>query len=221
VAEIQAVTFDVGGTLIKPWPGVGEIYARIARDYGANTVSAEVLDQRFSAEWRNQSHFNYSRDDWAILVKQVFDGVAEVRMETFFPALYEYFAKPAAWHVFDDVVPTLDRLAARGLKLAVISNWDERLRPLLQALGIERYFVAISVSSEIGFHKPSPVIFDYTARELGLRPGVILHVGDSHELDVVGAIDAGFNALELCRVEPQVEKGKQINSLMEIDLTLF
>ncbi len=221
MAEIQAVTFDVGGTLIKPWPGVGEIYARVARDHRVQGVSAEALDQRFSAVWRNQSHFNYTRDDWAILVKQVFDGLTDVATDTFFPALYEYFSKPAAWHLFDDVFPALDKLASSGIRLAVISNWDERLRPILQALGLDRYFETIVVSSEIGFHKPSPVIFEYAARKLGLRPNAILHIGDSQELDVAGAFEAGFHAMELCRLTGQVEKGRQISSLMEIDVRSF
>ena len=30
LGHIQAVTFDVGGTLIRPWPSVGHVYAEVA-----------------------------------------------------------------------------------------------------------------------------------------------------------------------------------------------
>ena len=221
MAEIKAVTFDVGGTLLKPSPSVGEIYARVAREYGVDSISPEVLNDRFAAAWRNLSHFNYSREDWASLVRHVFDGLTNVPSETFFPAVYDYFAKAPAWHIFDDVLPALDRLASIGQRLAVISNWDERLRPLLHDLRLVQYFDALIVSSEIGFHKPSPVIFEYAARKIGLPAGAILHIGDSLDHDVTGARNAGFHAIELRRSASGAVGNGIISSLMEIDLAAF
>ena len=64
---------------------------------------------------------------------QTFAGLTKARpSETFFHELYERFARPDAWEVFPDVVSVLEELAESGLKLGVISNWDERLRPLLR-----------------------------------------------------------------------------------------
>ena len=41
------------------------------------------------------------------------------------------------------------------MKLGVISNWDDRLRPLLQVLGLEERFDSIVISCEVGDSKPS------------------------------------------------------------------
>ncbi len=98
--------------------------------------------------------------------------------ETFFPELYERFGEPEAWRVFEDVTPAIDALASRGISLGIISNWDERLPPLLDGLGLSKYFEAVVISCEAGFPKPSPVIFEHAARKLGVAPEFILHVGD-------------------------------------------
>jgi putative hydrolase of the HAD superfamily len=162
--QIKAVTFDVGGTLIEPWPSVGHVYAEVAAHYGITEVSAEVLNTRFRTAWKARPAFEHSRLAWTELVDQVFAGIIpDPPSRTFFSSLYERFAEPSAWHIFEDVKPTLEELASRGIKLAVISNWDERLRGLLRSLELDRYFEAFAISHEIGFAKPSPVIFEHGA----------------------------------------------------------
>jgi putative hydrolase of the HAD superfamily len=103
------------------------------------------------------------------------------------------------WRVYEDVLPTLQALRARGFKLAALSNWDERLRPLLQVLGLAEYFEVIVVSGEIGHHKPSPAIYAQAAQALNLPPGQILHIGDGQREDWEGARQAGFGAFWLNR----------------------
>jgi putative hydrolase of the HAD superfamily len=106
---------------------------------------------------------------------------------------------PCPTRIYDDVLPTLDRLAARGLRLAVISNWDERLRTLLGRLGLDSRFQTIVVSSEVGHAKPHPAIFAEATARLGLPAGRILHIGDNPEADLRGARDAGLHALQILR----------------------
>jgi putative hydrolase of the HAD superfamily len=198
--KIAAVTFDVGGTLIQPWPSVGRVYAEVAARHGVKNIPAELLDARFKAAWRAQKNFSYTQDAWAELVDQTFLGLcAKPPSKTFFPKLYEHFAQPEAWRIFDDVVPTLEELAIKSVRLGVISNWDERLKGLLRRLKLDGFFETIVVSCEVGFAKPSPVIFEQAAEKLGLPPASILHVGDSFEMDVQGAKSAGFEALRLIR----------------------
>lgn len=200
--QIQAVTFDVGGTLIEPWPSVGHVYAQVAARHGHNHLSAQILNDRFKSAWRNCSDFDYTRAGWEKLVTQTFDGFADC-CDSFFPELYDRFAEPDAWHVFDDVLPALDQLASKDLRLAIVSNWDERLRVLLERLRLRDYFDTLIISCEVGFPKPSPVIFEQTAARLGVSPEAILHIGDSLEMDYQGATRAGFAALHLQRDQPQ------------------
>ena len=186
----------MGGTLLKPWPSVGDVYAGVAARHGNTQIQPAALNQRFGRAWRARKQFNHSRDEWAALVDDTFAGLLErPPSETFFPELYDRFAEPEAWQYFEDVKPALDALAARGINLAIISNWDERLRPLLARLDLAKYFDAIIISCEVGFAKPSPVIFEHAAKKMGLAPPeFILHVGDSEEHDAQGALGAGFQA---------------------------
>lgn len=198
--QIKAVTFDVGGTLIEPWPSVGHVYAEVAARHGVHSFSPEQLNARFKAAWRARQNFGHSRDEWSQLVEDVFRSADPCPPgKDFFPELYEAFARPEAWHIFDDVIPALDALTTRGFKLAVISNWDERLRGLLKSLKLNHYFEVLVISCEIGVPKPSPAIFQHATLKLGLPAHEILHVGDSWEMDVEGARAAGFQALQIHR----------------------
>lgn len=197
---IRAITFDVGGTLITPWPSVGHVYAAVAARHGYDDIPPSVVNEQFAAAWRALEDFRHTRAEWAKLVDAAFHGLVEPPpSETFFSTLYDRFTEPDAWHVFDDVHPALHRLKQRGFSLAVVSNWDERLRPLLRALDLDTYFDAIIVSAEVGATKPSRIIFDAAAAALDLAPSSILHLGDSLEADVGGAEGAGMKALLLAR----------------------
>jgi putative hydrolase of the HAD superfamily len=212
-AQIGAVTFDVGGTLIEPWPSVGHIYCEVAARSGVSGLSVDLLNQRFSAAWERLKHFNYTRAEWSQLVDETFHGLTQtVPSRTFFSELYSHFGRAQSWRIFEDVFETLDALASQQLRLGLISNWDERLRPLLGELGLDQYFEAIIISSDVGFCKPSPVIFEEAAAKLGLPPGRILHVGDSPAADIEGAKAAGFQTTELRREAPGVSN-RQINTL--------
>ena len=208
VTPIKAVTFDVGGTLITPWPSVGHIYAEVAAGHGYAGVSAELLNQRFSAAWKSFTNFEHSRAQWAALVDATFIGVIDtLPSHTFFDELYERFAEPVAWRIFEEVLPTLNALRSRGFKLGIISNWDERLRPLLRRLKLYDYFETIVISYEVGCTKPALAAFAQAAKALATEPGSVLHVGDSLELDVQGAQSAGFAAVWLNREEPPSRTG--------------
>jgi putative hydrolase of the HAD superfamily len=215
--KILAVTFDVGGTLISPWPSVGHVYAGVATKHGHHGISPDLLNERFAAAWRGLEQFHHGRDEWAALVDRVFEGLTDPPpSSSFFPEIFTRFGEPEAWRIFDDVKPAIDALASLGINLAVISNWDDRLQPLLERLGLRKYFETIVISCETGFPKPSPVIFEHAARKLGLAPEFILHVGDSERDDLQGAEEAGFQARLIERSKSGAGPGR-INSLLELE----
>jgi len=212
---ICAVTFDVGGTLIQPWPSVGHVYAEVAAGHGFAGIDPAALNDRFAVAWRSRGAFEHSHQAWAGVVDATFAGLVDCKpSESFFPDLYARFGDPAAWRIFDDVLPTLDELASRGFRLAAVSNWDERLRPLLKALNLDGYFEAVLVSCELYFAKPSGVVFEHALRKLGVTPAEALHVGDSKEEDVAGATEAGMPALLIDRMRPPAVG--RIQSLTEL-----
>ena len=177
LSGIRAVTFDAGSTLIEPWPSVGHVYAEAA-SHGVGRLAPEVLNRRFVNAWRARRQPVHSVAAWADIVDETFAGfVPEPPSRTFFPELYNRFAHANAWRIFDDVIPALMTLAGNDLRLGVISNWDERLRPLMTELGLAKHFEAMIISCETGHAKPAQEIFNAAATTLKLPPDEILHVG--------------------------------------------
>jgi dihydrofolate synthase / folylpolyglutamate synthase len=217
--SILAVTFDIGGTLIEPWPSVGHVYADVAARHGLQ-ISPDTLNLRFAAAWRDKKNFSHTRADWSALVDATFAGLLDIPpSQTFFPHLYNAFISPSAWRIYDDVLPCLKELRRRGIKIGAISNWDERLRPLLGELKLDIWFDSIVISSEVGQPKPAPAIFQQAAAALRFAPASILHVGDSAKEDWEGARAAGFRSLLIKRYE-LAQLGQQISALTEVLLSL-
>jgi len=195
-----AVSFDVGGTLIEPWPSVGHVYAEVAAGFGLADLEPDALNRGFASAWKSRRGHDYSRAAWQSLVNETFASAgASHPSDECFHALYHRFEQAEVWRVFEDVQPTLEALRAQGIRMAVISNWDERLRPLLGELELARWFEAVVISHEAGHTKPAPEIFLRAAEQLNLEPEYILHVGDSAREDEEGARRAGMQAALLDR----------------------
>jgi putative hydrolase of the HAD superfamily len=132
----------------------------------------------------------------------VFDAVApslnELDRDNFFEIAYEHFAEAGVWELYPDVIEVLENLRNR-FQLAVISNFDGRLRMILEQLGISRFFPHVFISSEIGADKPDPEIFRRALKLIGLRPDEVLHVGNDPERDWKAATAAGLSIFELER----------------------
>eukprot|EP00884_Botryococcus_braunii_P022091 jgi/Botrbrau1/8566/Bobra.0359s0030.1 len=109
-----------------------------------------------------------------------------------FEDIYNYFADHKAWRLTTpDCIPALQRLRHEGVKLAVVSNFDTRLRKILEGLEVLDLFDACIVSAEVGAEKPNPVIFEAALQQLGVSPEEAVHVGDDRRNDVSGARAAG------------------------------
>src|SRR5690349_7672550 len=114
---VEAITFDVGGTLIQPWPSVGEVYRDVAVRHGHRNLDAETLNRQFVGAWRVKEGFDHSRRAWRELVEASFAGLVEPgAIAGFFEPLYEQFAAPEAWRVFDEAVSMLQSLRRDGMR---------------------------------------------------------------------------------------------------------
>ncbi|WP_335938685.1 HAD family hydrolase [Streptomyces sp. PTD5-9] len=107
----------------------------------------------------------------------------------------------AAWALFPDVLPVLDRLAG-GFRHAVLSNsslqhQDRKLR----ALGVRDRFEAVVCAVELGVSKPEAGAFHAACEALALEPGEVAYVGDEPDIDAGGAIAAGLAGIWLDRRE--------------------
>jgi putative hydrolase of the HAD superfamily len=107
--------------------------------------------------------------------------------------------RPARHAAFPDALPTLRALHTTH-RLGLVTNGPFDIqRAKLAASGLDPYFSAVAVSTEVGAGKPDPEIFSYALTQLGAAPTDAVMVGDSLERDVVGAQAAGIKVIWLNR----------------------
>src|SRR5438132_13097833 len=99
-------------------------------------------------------------------------------------------------HLYQEMFGLLKKLKPR-FQLAVISNFDGRLRFILEHLGISKFFAYVFVSSEIGADKPDPEIFRRALKIIQLEPDQVLHAGDDAERNWKAADSSGLSVLML------------------------
>lgn len=194
----EVVLFDAVGTLFGVRGSVGKIYSELALESGvqANPLEIEAHFRRVFSQRTPPT--SQAHAWWHQTVLETFAGFDFTDFEGYFNRVWKYFATEQAWELYPETIEVLTALRTRGAILAVVSNFDERLHPVLEALAIHSYFSVVAVSTEVGAAKPDPRLFEFALRQLGVSADRAWHVGDSPE-DVAGAEAAGIRALHLRR----------------------
>jgi putative hydrolase of the HAD superfamily len=185
------------------------------------------METAFREAWRACHHpevagkaGNVSQEEWwRDMVFQTLDlaGVRMADREAYFRELYDLFAHATVWRLFPDARETLAAIRQRGLKIGLLSNWDHRLRPVLEELELLPLLDAVIISCEVGAEKPDPKIFRAAWTALGVSdPAEVIHVGDSYREDVLGATAVGMRAVLMERVGAAHWSGPTIRQLAEL-----
>jgi putative hydrolase of the HAD superfamily len=201
---LDAVLFDWGDTLMRWAPDPDFIDAgheaglravgRAADPAYTARFRADVLPQLFGRDGLDES-------DYAALVRE---ALAASGIELDDDELVRFLeAEHTAWRPAVSLASTthalLDALRERGLRLGLVSNAIDPpalLHRDLADLGVaERLDVAL-FSSEVGWRKPHPAMFERALAELGAEPGRTLFVGDSLVNDVGGAAALGIRTCQ-------------------------
>jgi putative hydrolase of the HAD superfamily len=208
---VRALFFDAGGTLLRPHPSVGAIYASVASRHGIMT-SADEMERAFRQSWTalKRPGLTVSRKEW--WRELVFHALGQEN-QACFEELFKTFAGRNAWQVFPDVEKTLREACARGLHVGVISNWDERLRPLLTDIGLVHHFDSITISCEVGAEKPDGRMFHAALQSAGVAADEAVHIGDNDNEDVRGAEAVGMRAILLDRDGKGTSRLRDLRSL--------
>ena len=194
--NLRAVLFDAADTLFHTRGTVGEIYGNVAREYGS-TADSSAIHAAFVRKFRHSGPLSPATEKawWKDVVHRVFIEVGMVRdFDEFFDKVYDRFRDATGWALFPETIEVLEDLKGRDPKLGVISNFDSRVYSVMSALRILHYFSSVTISSETGFAKPDPRIFQAAAQSLETAPSQILLVGDSLHDDVEAAERVGVQA---------------------------
>jgi putative hydrolase of the HAD superfamily len=208
---IQAVSFDVGATLLRPYPTFGDRFVASCRanqielPLGAAEEIEAFADAYFTDLRRRGVSYSIaadvSRQIWTTLYRSFLErhGVAEGRLGEVAEYVFATFLDPNSYQLYDDALPVVAAVRARGFRVGVVSNWEGWLPRLLGHTRLDALMDFTVISGVVGWEKPDRRIFDAAVAATGLPPGAILHVGDSPTSDVQGARAAGLRAILLDR----------------------
>ncbi|MEA2660695.1 MAG: hypothetical protein QOH08_267 [Chloroflexota bacterium] len=201
--RIRGVCFDFGDTLFYSPDGAAviaeagvapqvarELWDKIWRD--SKTPEALAVQRDLSPE----AH----RSGWIALFAQ-----ADVHRPGLSTLLYERVMDHTKWLPYPDTEPVLRALRKRGLRIGVVSNVAEDLRPVFVARGWDELIDGFTHSYEHRIEKPDVRIFQAACTAMGTAPNETVVVGD-HPVDG-GAVAAGCLVLLLPRVEPGQPRG--------------
>jgi putative hydrolase of the HAD superfamily len=201
---IQAIVYDAVGTLIHVQPSVATIYATVGRRFGSQLEPDEIR-QRFHAAFSRQDRLDEQAgwrtsetrelDRWRAIVAEVLEDVAD--SDACFAVLFETFGQTRSWSCDPEAGELLADLHQRGWRQALASNFDRRLRGVIEPMPIARNLETLVLSSEIGWRKPALEFFAHIAASLQLPPETILFVGDDRDNDYSAARRAGMRAVLL------------------------
>jgi putative hydrolase of the HAD superfamily len=209
-STIEAVFFDVGNTLFKPYPSLEAVCREVMARFGYDPADEELRRGIIAADryyekryWSDDSFWANEKDAsemwselYALMLEEVgIDGDRHLIGR----AIYDHFGDGDRWRTYTDVVPVFERLKAEGFRLALVSNWDSRLAKLCFDMGLDRYLDAILSSASIGLIKPDPHIYQVACDRLSVEPHRAVHVGDHYYADVLGARSVGIHPVMIDR----------------------
>lgn len=190
---MRTVFFDAGNTLI--YPDYSVIQKALA-EFGVESNVEKIRQAEYEALAEAQR--TKATQSWKVYfgIWLKLSGAKDENLKEIYSRLWERHRQKNLWSLVDEAAThTLSSLKNRGYRLGVISNSDGNLAKLLQDCGLAKFFEVIIDSSQVGFRKPDPAIFEFAVKEMKSSREESLFVGDSYEIDVLGAENAGLTAI--------------------------
>ncbi|HLZ71421.1 MAG TPA: HAD-IA family hydrolase [Dehalococcoidia bacterium] len=185
----EVVTFDCYGTLIDWNSGIAGAFAEAARRDGGALDGAAVLAAYHAIEPEVEAEaFRSYRAVLGETARRVAARLGWPLAEDRAGFLAESLPR---WPVFPDTNPALERLAAAGCRLGILSNVDDDLLAgTRQQLRVPFEFVV--TAQQVGSYKPAPGHFLAARERIGGRAW--LHVAQSWFHDIAPAAALGVSA---------------------------
>ena len=202
--DLQAVLFDWGDTLMR-WEWEPELLA-VGHDAGLRAIGREpvpALTERFRDSYLPLLWVPATLEEieYPALVRRLLaeEGIAvtDADLDSFLEAEH------AAWQPARMLATTthalLEALRDRDLRVGLVSNAFDPPHLLhrdLEQMGVAQRLDVAVFSSEVGWRKPHPAIFERALEAIGVDPAATLFVGDTLATDIAGAKALGMRTCQ-------------------------
>jgi putative hydrolase of the HAD superfamily len=221
VARPSAVFFDVDFTLIHPGPRFqGTGYQATCAHYGV-TVDPARFDAAVTraAPLLDSADQLYDAGLFVAFTGRIIEGMGGVGagVEAAAREIYDDWAEHRHFSLYDDVPGVLRRLHHDGIRLGLISNSHRCLASFESHFELDGLIAVTVSSSEHGFMKPHPRIFQAALDRMQVRAEEAVMVGDSLAHDVAGARLVGMRAILLARRGAPLATGTDVDVIQSLD----
>ena len=192
---IRGVVLDMDDTLYLERDYVRSGFAAIARDSGRSAAEIDRIDA-----WLWAAFAAGVRGDTFDRLRDAFPEVASRRSTAELVDVYRAHAPAIA--LSDTTRETLDRLAAIGLRLGVLTDGPVAGQSAkAAALGLDRWFdpIVLTGAADASYAKPGTAGFSRIATTWGLQGPALAYVGDNPAKDFVGPRRLGWTTVRLSR----------------------
>ena len=200
---IKAVFFDLYGTLAGFSPSRFEIQSQACKGFGITLTEGGTLQGYGEADSymtdQNSVHPLRNRNELEIheffqeYERRVIAGSGvDVDQETAGEIWKAVRSIPYDMIIYNDVVPVLERLKGRSLRLGLLSNMNKSGSELLDKFALTEHLDFAVTSHEVGSEKPHSPIFLAALERAGSQGIESVHVGDQIGSDVHGAEKVGI-----------------------------
>jgi len=177
------IIFDLDGTLVDSAAEIHEAAVAVARAHGLSIPSLDYIRTMTGSPPR-----------LFFLDHGCEEAEVEARVAEFRAHLAAHAGDPAC--VFPDVIPVLEHLQQRAIRLSLATTKPSELAAsLLERYGLAPYFAHIQGTDLPLQHKPHPDILHACIKKA--PPGMVVMVGDTL-FDVEAAHNAGIDSIAVC-----------------------
>jgi 2-haloacid dehalogenase len=211
--QIRHIFLDVGDTLLFLGIPPGAIYLDVLRRHGIlknHHIEADLktyfteawneMNSKPNPDWKDRYRIHpHGQDGWwkeliSLFLQKVMEESVVNLPDNITKEIFDKFENESLWEIEPSFFVLQEYAHKHKIGLGVISNWDYRLRGLLERKNLIDYFSPILISAEFGYEKPSEVIFQRALELSGREAEELIYVGDKPELDYFTPVRLGWNA---------------------------
>lgn len=225
--RLKAVLFDFDDTLID-WSGVtldwreveaqrlGRVLRFLDNRLSPTGIALEQLVQRYTQRTReawSRARANLRAPNMPLILQETLTELGVGEADLFADEIlraYDWTVVPGTV-VFPDVLPALDALRSRRIRLGVVTNSSQPMSlrdSELREHGLLPYFPDCRLAAaDVGYLKPHPRIFHCALEQVGAAADEAIFIGDNPIADVSGALGVGMRAVQRLNADDATTSG--------------
>jgi putative hydrolase of the HAD superfamily len=164
--------------------GIKDITIDVIKPYLSKGFTWHNSEKSNKELFGNKTWWEYYEDNFSNIFIEL--GIYENVSRKLSKEIKNEYMDLEKWHIFDDVIKTLELLIDKKYINIILSNHIPELEEIIKGLGIDKYFYRIYSSGNIGYEKPNSKIYEFVLNDMKINKNDCIMIGDSYTSDIQG-----------------------------------